>query len=76
MLRIATACTFLGENGHKSLKIFFIIRVHFYFISLIYANIENTMVKLILNNLLLIIFGYLFYILEFENLKKIKHLDA
>ena len=47
-----------------------------YFVSLTYSDSSSTVLKLILNNILLFIFGYAFYKLEFDNLKKLKHLES
>lgn len=56
----------------RSMFVFFCLAFGFYMISVSYTGIENTVVKLILNNLLVLLFAWLFYKLEFSNLKNIK----
>ncbi len=48
----------------------------FYFISTIYSEMSHTFLKLLLNNILLFLFAFIFYKLEMDNLKKLKHLEA
>jgi len=60
----------------RSIFVFTFLALGFYFISLLYAGMENTIIKLILNNILLALFAYIFYKLEFDNLKKLKHLES
>lgn len=45
----------------------------FYWISFTYQSIDNAILKLALNNLLVLLFAWLFYKLEFSNLKKVKN---
>ena len=59
----------------RSIFVFSIIALSFYFISTIYSGMENTILKLVLNNILLALFAFIFYKLEFDNLKKLKHLE-
>ncbi len=59
----------------RSIFVFTFSALVLYLISTTYSNMENVFLKLIFNNILLIIYLYLFYILEFENLKKIKHIE-
>ena len=40
------------------------------------SEMENAIIKLILNNILLALFALIFYKLEFDNLKKLKHLES
>lgn len=60
----------------RSISVFTGLALGFYFISTIYSSMENTTLKLILNNALLILFAYVFYKLEFDNLKKLKQLES
>lgn len=57
----------------RSILVFFMLALGFYMISLMYSDMENVFLKLILNNLFVILFAWLFYKLEFSNLKNIKH---
>ncbi|MDP3557515.1 MAG: oligosaccharide flippase family protein [Bacteroidota bacterium] len=59
----------------RSISVFTGIALAFYFISITYEGLSNTILKLVLNNILLFVFAYIFYKLEFENLKKLKHLE-
>jgi O-antigen/teichoic acid export membrane protein len=58
----------------RSIFVFTSIALFLYFLSTLYAGVDNKVIKLILNNLLLLIFTFLFYKLEYDNLKKIKQL--
>lgn len=60
----------------RSIFVFTFLALGFYFISLLYKGMESTILKLVLNNLLLALFAWIFYKLEFDNLKKLKHLEA
>ena len=60
----------------RSIFVFTFLALGFYFISTLYSSMENTILKLILNNILLGLFAFIFYKLEFDNLKKLKHLEA
>ena len=57
----------------RSIFVFAAMAIGLYFISTTYSGIENKLIQLCLNNLLLLVFTFFFYILEFDNLKKIKH---
>ena len=57
----------------RSIFVFTGIALVFYFISTTYSSINNVYLKLFLNNCLLALFAYIFYKLEFENLKNLKH---
>lgn len=59
----------------RSISVFTCLALGFYFVSTLYSNMESTIIKLILNNILLGLFAYIFYKLEFDNLKKLKHLE-
>lgn len=56
----------------RSMFVFSALAISLYGISLFYQNMENTTIKLFLNNSLLALFAWFFYKLEFDNLKKIK----
>ncbi len=56
----------------RSMFVFFGMAFGFYLISLTYNGMENITLKVILNNLFVILFAWLFYKLEFSNLKNIK----
>jgi O-antigen/teichoic acid export membrane protein len=56
----------------RAMGLFFFLALGFYFLSLLWKDIELKAVKLILNNLLVLLFVYLFYKLEFSNIKKFK----
>ena len=60
----------------RSMFVFTAIALAFYGTSLLYAGMEHTGLKLFLNNGLLLLFGWIFYKLEFDNLKNLKHLSA
>jgi O-antigen/teichoic acid export membrane protein len=69
---------FLGQKHFpvkynlRSIFVFFFLSLGLYFLSFVWQGMENIYLKLILNNLLVLIFGWLFYKLEFSNLKNIK----
>ena len=56
----------------RAILVFFSIAFGFYMLSFTYSDMENKIVKLILNNLFVILFALLFYKLEFSNLKNVK----
>lgn len=60
----------------RSISVFTFLALGFYFISTLYSGMESMIVKLILNNILLALFAFIFYKLEFDNLKKLKHLES
>lgn len=60
----------------RSIFVFTFLALGFYFISTLYSEMESTMIKLLLNNILLGLFAFIFYKLEFDNLKKLKHLES
>lgn len=60
----------------RSIFVFTALALGFYFISLLYRDMEGIILKLILNNALLFLFGWIFYKLEFDNLKKLRHLES
>jgi len=59
----------------RSIFVFTFLALSLYVISLFFKGIENTILKLILNNILLALFIFIFYKLEFDNLKKLKNLE-
>jgi O-antigen/teichoic acid export membrane protein len=71
----------LGQKYYKinynlrSIFVFTLLALGLYFISCLYNEINNIGIKVILNNFLLILFATVFYLLEFKNLKKIKHIE-
>lgn len=60
----------------RSISVFTGFALGFYFISTFYDGMQSQLLKLFLNNLLLVGFTYIFYKLEFENLKKLKHIES
>jgi O-antigen/teichoic acid export membrane protein len=71
-------CYFLGQKYYpvkynlRSIFFFLGAALLFYFCSSFWSDMSNVWFKLILNNLLVLLFAWLFYKLEFSNLKKIK----
>lgn len=59
----------------RSMFVFTILALGFYFISTLYADMQSVLLKLAFNNILLLLFVWFFYKLEFDNLKKLKHLE-
>lgn len=60
----------------RSIFVFSALALGLYFISTTYSTIESTMIKLLLNNILFLLFAFAFYKLEFDNFKKLKHLES
>ncbi len=56
----------------RSISVFTLLALALYFLSFAFSGLA-TVFQLILNNLLLFLFVFLFYKLEFDNLKKLKH---
>jgi O-antigen/teichoic acid export membrane protein len=56
----------------RSMLFFFCAAVLLYFLSFSWSGIESMFIQIVLNNLLVLIFAWLFYKLEFSNLKNIK----
>jgi O-antigen/teichoic acid export membrane protein len=56
----------------RSIFVFTALALLLYFISSLFNNFQNKIVIVIINNILLGIFAFAFYKLEFNNLKKIK----
>ncbi|MDF2452379.1 MAG: polysaccharide biosynthesis protein, partial [Bacteroidota bacterium] len=60
----------------RSIFVFTFLALGLYGISLLYDDMQNVILKLILNNMLFGLFAFIFYKLEFDNLKKLKHLES
>jgi O-antigen/teichoic acid export membrane protein len=60
----------------RSIFVFAFLAMAFYFISTLYADMGSILLKLTFNNALLVLFAWIFYKLEFDNLKKLKHLES
>jgi O-antigen/teichoic acid export membrane protein len=60
----------------RSIFVFSAFAIGFYLISKLYASIDSKIIVLGLNNSLLIIFMWLFYKLELDNIKKLKNLES
>lgn len=60
----------------RSISVFTFLALGLYFISTAYSGMSNNGLKLILNNGLLLVFTFIFYKLEFDNLKKLKQLES
>lgn len=56
----------------RSIFVFSFLALGLYFISTCFAGLNSFLLKLFLNNLLLLVFLFLLYKLEFDNLKKLK----
>jgi O-antigen/teichoic acid export membrane protein len=69
---------FLGQKHYpikynvRAMSVFFIAAIGLYFASFLWQDLENKYLKLLLNNLLVVLFVFFFYKLEFSNLKKFK----
>lgn len=58
----------------RSISVFTLLALGLFAISKTYSGIDSILIIIVLNNVLFGIFIYAFYILEFDNLKKIKQL--
>lgn len=73
---------FLGQKHYhvkynlRAIGLFFFMALGFYFLSLLWKGMQWRIAELLLNNLLVFLFVYLFYKLEFPNLKKFKQLAS
>lgn len=56
----------------KAISVYILTALVFYFITFTYSGMESTILKLTLNNLLVILFAWFVYKLEFPNLKKLR----
>ncbi len=72
---------FLGQKHYpvkynlRSILVFTFLALVLYFISTLYSDMQTVLLKLTFNNILLLLFAWIFYKLEFDNLKKLKHLE-
>lgn len=57
----------------RAIFVFVGLALGFYALSFSYQSIDNAILKLALNNLLVLLFAWLFYKLEFSNLKNVKN---
>jgi O-antigen/teichoic acid export membrane protein len=55
----------------RAITVYAVIAFSLYFISFLFDSLESHIVRLVLNNLLIVIFGWIVYILEINNLKKL-----
>jgi len=60
----------------RSISVFSTLALVLYFVSTLFSDTESVILKLVINNILLAIFAWIFYKLEFDNLKKLKHIEA
>jgi O-antigen/teichoic acid export membrane protein len=56
----------------RAISVFFALALCLYLVSLLWQEIGSVYLKLLLNNLLVLLFVFLFYKLEFSNIKKFK----
>lgn len=56
----------------RAILVFLILAFGLYLLSFTWRGLDNLVLKLALNNLLVLLFAWLFYKLEFSNLKKLK----
>lgn len=56
----------------RAISVYTIISLGLYFLTFTYSGVESTVGRVILNNLLVIVFAWLVYKLEFKNLKKLR----
>ncbi len=70
---------FIGQKHYpikynvRAMGFFFALAVALYFLSFLWQGLDNKYLRLILNNLLVVLFVFLFYKLDFSNLKKFKN---
>jgi len=75
---MAVISYFLGQKHYpikynlRAMFVFFGLALAMYFLSFTWQGLENKYWRLILNNLLVVLFVFLFYKLDFSNLKKFK----
>lgn len=55
----------------RALSVYVVLTVGFYCLSMIWAATQSLVIKIVLNNLLILLFVWLIYKLEFNNLKKL-----
>ncbi|MBK9284260.1 MAG: polysaccharide biosynthesis C-terminal domain-containing protein [Sphingobacteriaceae bacterium] len=69
---------FLGKKYYpikynlKAVTVYSVIAIGLYFVSMTYSNLQSVSLRLVLNNLLVILFVWLVYKLEISNIKKIR----
>ena len=69
---------FLGQKyfpikyNLRAIAVYAAISMSLYFISFLYSHMQNVVFKLILNNLLIVLFVWIIYMFEINNLKKVK----
>jgi O-antigen/teichoic acid export membrane protein len=56
----------------RAMFVYTFLALSFYFLSFTYSGMESATTKIILNNLLVILFAWLVYKLEFSNIKKLR----
>ncbi len=56
----------------RAITVYLILALGFYFISFTYSEMESTILKLVLNNLFVILFAFIVYKLEISNIKKLR----
>jgi O-antigen/teichoic acid export membrane protein len=54
----------------RAMTVYLVLTLGFYFLSLTYSGMQNLMAKIVINNLLILIFVWIVYKLEFHNIKK------
>lgn len=57
----------------RAIMVYVLLALGFYTLSFTYQSIDSASIKLVLNNLLVLLFAWLFYKLEFSNLKNVKN---
>jgi O-antigen/teichoic acid export membrane protein len=76
---MAVISYFLGQKHYpikyniRAMAVFLILALGLYFLSFLWQGLDNKYLRLILNNLLVVLFVFLFYKLDFSNLKKFKN---
>ena len=60
----------------RSISVFALCAMMLYWVSTLYAGADSVVLKLVINNILLALFVWIFYKLEFDNLKKLKYIKA
>ncbi len=60
----------------RSISVFALCAMMLYWVSTLYAGADSVVLKLVINNILLALFVWIFYKLEFDNLKKLKYIEA
>lgn len=56
----------------RAISVYMILALGFYFLSFTYDSMENTVLKVVLNNLFVIFFAWIVYKLEISNIKKLR----